>query len=120
MGEALTLPEGLAEGRVDGVAVRVGGLGRRLLLEGRGVGSSFAGGGALVVAGGRETGDSLRGGLGGGVRIPSPLGFRTPFRAGCVGSRSGEADAAGAPVTRTSASAGGGSGTDAARGAVDW
>ncbi|MBY8840610.1 hypothetical protein [Streptomyces sp. SP2-10] len=111
------LPEGVAEGRGVGVAVRVGGLGRRLL-EGRGVGFSFAGGGALVVAatGGRETGDLLRAGCGSGRRILSLLRSRTPFRAGCVGTRSGEA---GESVMRTSGSAGGGSGTDAARGAAE-
>ncbi|QTD96594.1 hypothetical protein S1361_04490 [Streptomyces cyanogenus] len=111
------LAEGLAEGRVEGGAVRAGGLGRRLL-EGRGVGFSFTGGGALVVAvEGRETGGVLRGGGGAGRRLPSPFRSRPPLRAGCVGSRSGEA---GESVTLISGSTKDGSGGEAARGAVDW
>ncbi|GGW59756.1 hypothetical protein GCM10010503_41210 [Streptomyces lucensis JCM 4490] len=64
VGEALVLPEGLAEGLVEGVAVRDGELGRRLA-DGRGVGLRFAGGAALVLATeGREAGDWLRGTVG--------------------------------------------------------
>jgi hypothetical protein len=74
------LPEGLAEGLADAVAVCGGELGRRLL-ELRGVGLVFTDGGALVV-GGRETGDLLRVAVGRGRRIPSPSRSRTPFLAG--------------------------------------
>lgn len=113
-------PEGLAEGRVDGGAVREGGLGRRLL-EGRGVGFSFTGGGALVVAAeGGETGSLLCGGVGTGRRFLSLFRSRTPLRAGCVGSRPREAGEAGESLTRTSGCAEDDSGGAAARGAVDW
>lgn len=111
------LAEGLTEGLAEGVAVCEGELGRRLL-EARGVGFAFTGGGALVVAGDRETGDVLRVAVGRGGRIPSPFRSRTPFRAGCVATRSGEASESG---TRTPGSSGDGcSGIEAARGAVDW
>ncbi|GGS80730.1 hypothetical protein GCM10010206_49160 [Streptomyces cinerochromogenes] len=117
VGEGLVPSEGLAEGRVDGVAVREGGLERRLL-EGRGVGFSFTGGGALVVAAeGEETGGLRRGGAGAGRRSSPLFRSRTPLRAGCVDSLSGEA---GEPVTRTSGSTEDDSGGGAARGAVDW
>ncbi|GDY78841.1 MULTISPECIES: transposase [Streptomyces] len=102
VGEALMLPEGLAEGLAEGVAVCEGELGRPL--EVREGGFAFTGGGATVVAaGGRETGDSLRVAVGRGRRLPSTFRSRTPFRPGCVVTRS---DEAGASVPRTPSSSG--------------
>ena len=115
------LPEGLAEGLAEGPAGEVGvgeGEPGRRPLEARGVGFAFTGGGALVAAGGRETSDVLRVAVGRGRRIPSPFRSGTPFRAGCVVTRSGEACESG---TRTPGSSGDGcSGIEVARGAVDW
>ncbi|WP_432026404.1 hypothetical protein [Streptomyces sp. 1222.5] len=123
VGEVLVLPEGLAEGLVEGLvegaAVRGGELGRRLLLEARGLGVAFAGedAGAVARAEGREVGTVPRV-AGSGRRTSSPRLSRTPFRAGCVLARSGEACSSG---TRTpGSSVDGWSGIEAARGAVDW
>ncbi|MCW7944605.1 hypothetical protein AAW14_21990 [Streptomyces hygroscopicus] len=55
LGGVLLVPEGLAEGLVEGGAVCEGELGRPL--EGTGVGPVFAGGGAWVVADGGEAVD---------------------------------------------------------------
>ncbi|MEU1453548.1 transposase [Streptomyces avermitilis] len=116
VGEALMLPEGLAEGLAEGVAACEGELGRPL--EVREGGFAFTGGGATVVAGGRETGDLLRVAVGRGRRFPTTFRSRTPFRPGCVVTRS---DEAGASVPRTPSSSGDGcSGVEAARGAVGW
>jgi len=115
------LPEGLAEGLAEGPAGEVGvgeGEPGRRPLEARGVGFAFTGGGALVAAGGRETCDVLRVAVGRGRRIPSPFRSGTPFRAGCVVTRSGEACESG---TRTSGSSEDGCpGIEVARGAVEW
>ncbi|MFF4441738.1 hypothetical protein [Streptomyces sp. NPDC001621] len=96
VGEALVLPEaladGLAEGLVEGAAVRGGELGRRLLLEARGLGVALAVGDAdgVGVAECREVGAVPRL-AGSGRRTSSPRLSRTPLRAGCVLARSGEA-----------------------------
>ncbi|MFI1167708.1 hypothetical protein ACH4UM_29965 [Streptomyces sp. NPDC020801] len=118
LGEALVVPEGLTEGRAEGRGVREGGLVRGLEGRGAGAGPVFAGGGALVVAGGLEAGDALRVGVGAGRRIPPLFRPRTSSRAGCVVSRFG--GGLGESVTGSWDSSGSGwSGTDAARGAVD-
>ncbi|MEU7061706.1 hypothetical protein [Streptomyces sp. NPDC046197] len=72
VGEVLTLAEGLAEGRAEEVGVCGAGL-VRSLMGGRGTGLFLTGGGALVVAGGREAGDVLRVAVGTGRRNPSPF-----------------------------------------------
>lgn len=111
------LLEGLAEGLAEAVAVGLGELGWPLL-EGRGAGLGFTRGGALVVEGGREVGGSLRVGVGTGRRMPSLFRSWTPFRAGCVVTRTSEV---GESETGPWSSSGDGpSGIEAARGAVDW
>ena len=105
VGEALGLLGGLAGGLAGGVAVggEAGLLGRPL--EGRGVGLAFTGGGGLVVAAGAW-------GVGDSRSVAVARGRPVPFRsltsplAGCVAGRSGEREALGGSVTRTSGSSG--------------